>query len=200
MMAQNLVPPLSQLIVWVIYPQHAYKSGTNYFPDTEIRDRMLAVTWRPGAADTVSRVGRLWPDIWSAGVSADLTPAGVERLRAIGLVDQAGGLHMPVIRRGDGLYERLERLGAEHVRLMRTHLPLSDLRRITQAGDTVAFAMAYHDVSWELLRGMVERGMLPLPPALRAGAPATVPLTGVSGLVDAHPAFVAELKKALGIR
>jgi hypothetical protein len=107
---------------------------------------------------------------------------------------------MPVIRRGDALYERLERLGAEHVRQMRRHLPLADLRRVTRAGDKIAFAMAYHDVSWELLRRMVDRGVLSVPAALQAGASGAVPMTGVSGLVDAHPAFIAALKKALGIR
>jgi hypothetical protein len=49
--------PLSSVIVWVVYPAHPFKSGTNYFPDNEIRDQMLAVTWRPRAADTAGRVG-----------------------------------------------------------------------------------------------------------------------------------------------
>jgi hypothetical protein len=200
MMEQTLVPPLSTLLVWVVYPQHPFKSGTNYFPDTEIRDRMLAVTWRPGAADTVHRVGSVWPDVWAASVTRDASPQGLARLRAAGLVDQAGSLHMPIIRRGDALYARLEQLGEEYVRLMRRHLPVSELRGITRADDQVTFTMAYHDVSWEMLRGMVERGVLGVPPALRAGAPGTVSMTGVSGLVDAHPAFIAELKKALGIR
>jgi uncharacterized protein YndB with AHSA1/START domain len=200
MMAEELVPPLSTLIVWVVYPQHPFKSGTNYFPDTEIRDRMLAVTWRPGAADTVPRVGRVWPDVWAAAVTGDATPESLERLRALGLVDQAGALRMPIIRQGDALYERLERLGAVHVRQMRRHLPMADLRRITRADDQVTFSMAYHDVSWELLRRMVDRGMFSVPAALQAGASGTEPMTGVSGLVDAHPAFIAELKKALGIR
>jgi hypothetical protein len=55
-------------------------------------------------------------------------------------------------------------------------------------------------VSWELLRRMVDRGVLSVPAALQAGASGAVPMTGVSGLVDAHPAFIAALKKALGIR
>jgi hypothetical protein len=30
MMEQRRVPPLSTVIVWVVHPQHPFKSGTNY--------------------------------------------------------------------------------------------------------------------------------------------------------------------------
>ena len=58
MMEGGRVPRLSSVIVWVVYPPHPFKSGTNYYPYTEIRDQLLGVTWRPGAADTVSALQR----------------------------------------------------------------------------------------------------------------------------------------------
>jgi len=70
------------------------------------------------------------------------------------------------------------------------------------AGDDekVTFAMAYHDVSWEILKRMVDAGMLAPPPALREAAPQDVPMVGVCAVIDTHPTIQRELRKALGIK
>jgi hypothetical protein len=200
MMEQRLVPPLSRLVVWVVYPAHPFKSGTNYYPDTELRDEMLAVTWRPRAANTIARAGGDWRAILPAALTGATTDEGRQRLRALGLIGEDGRVLVPVVKKSDPLYARLEGLGTEHVRLMAEHLPLHALRRLTGADGQLTFAMAYHDVSWEIVRRMVDRGVLHVPPALREGAADTVALAGVCAVVEAHPAFIAELKKALGIK
>jgi hypothetical protein len=199
MMEEQRVPPLSALIVWVVYPAHPFKSGTNYFPDTELRDRMLAVTWRPGAANTIERVGREWLAVWSAGVNGRATADERSRLAALGLVGDDGQIHVPLVKKEDALYARLEALGREHVRLVAKHLPIPELRALSGADDKVTFAMAYHDVSWEIVSRMVDAGMFAPPAALRQGPSDDVLMRGVCGVVDAHPVFLRELKKALGI-
>jgi hypothetical protein len=200
MMDEQRVPPLSTLIVWVVYPAHPFKSGTNYFPDTELRDRMLAVTWRPGAANTIERIGREWPAVLSAAVNGRATEAERSRLAALGLVGDDGRIRVPVVKKEDALYARLEALGREHVRLVATHLPIPELRALSGADDKVTFAMAYHDVSWEIVSRMVNAGMFAPPAALRQGASDDAPMRGVCAVVDAHPVFLHELKKALGIQ
>jgi hypothetical protein len=60
--------------------------------------------------------------------------------------------------------------------------------------------MAYHDVSWEILRRMVDGKVLVVPPALREGASDDVSMAGVCAVADAHPALIAELEKALRIK
>jgi len=200
MMDQGRVPPLSTVIVWVVYPAHPFKSGTNYYPDTELRDQMLAVTWRPHAADTVGRVGQAWRSIWSAALIGQSTVDERRQLDALGLVDARGRLRVPVVTRQDPLYPRLEALGSEHVRLVARYLPLSELRMLGAVDDKVAFAMAYHDVSWEILKRMVDSQMLVPPPALREAAPQNVSMTGVCAVIDTHPAMLRELKNALGIK
>jgi hypothetical protein len=200
MMEQQLVPPLSQVVVWVVYPAHSFKSGTNYYPDTELRDQMLAVTWRPGAADTVSRVGREWQTLLPGALTGMTTPEGRERLRALDLIGGDGAVKVPVVKRSDGLYTRLQNLGEQHVRLVAQHLPLARLRSLTGVDDRMTFTMAYHDVSWDVLRRMVESGMLSMPAALRDRADDTASMAGVCAVIDSHPAFLAALKKALGIK
>jgi hypothetical protein len=200
MMKERHVPPLSQVVVWVVYPDHPFKSGTNYYPDTELRDQMLAVTWRPRAANTVTRVGSGWRVVWASALGERLTAEEQQRLRGIGLVSESGRARVPVVRKADPLYARLEKLGEQHVRLVAEHLPLAQLTALTGADDKVAFAMAYHDVSWDVLRRMVEGSLLTIPPALRDGAGEDASMAGVCAVIDSHPAFTAELKKALGIK
>jgi hypothetical protein len=200
MMEQRQVPPLSRLVVWVVYPGHPFKSGTNYYPDSELRDQMLAVTWRFGSSNTVGRAGGAWRSVWAAALGEALTAGDRQRLRAMGLTDARERPRIPVVRKTDALYARLEKLSGQHVRLVAEHLPLARLTALTGADRELAFAMAYHDVSWDVLRRMVERGALAVPPALREGAGDDVSMAGVCALIDSHPAFIAELKKALGIR
>jgi hypothetical protein len=200
MMEQRHVPPLSQVVVWVVYPAHSFKSGTNYYPDTELRDQMLAVTWRPGAANTVARVGGEWQTVLPGALTGKTTAEGRQRLRALDLIGEDDQVKAPVVKRSDKLYARLKNLGEHHVQLVAAHLPLARLTSLTGADANLTFTMAYHDVSWDILRRMVENGVLTVPAALRDGAGDTVSMAGVCAIIDSHPAFVAELKKVLGIK
>jgi hypothetical protein len=200
MMEQGRVPPLSQVVVWVIYPHHSFQTGTNYYPDTELRDQMLAVTWRAGAASTTDLVGGAWRTVWSAALTGKIAPEERQRLRLIGLVDERGRVRVPVVTKTDALYTRLKDLGEHHLRLVAEHLPLARLTTLTGADDKLTFAMGYHDVSWDVVRRMVESGVLAVPPALREGAGKHVSMAGVCAVIDMHPGLISELKKALGIK
>jgi hypothetical protein len=200
LMAQGHVPPLSRVVVWVVYPAHSFESGTNYYPNTEMRDQWLAVTWRPGAANTIGRVGAQWRTVWSAALMGTATGDERQRLVALGLLDAAGRVLIPVVKKGDPLYAQLASLGEQHVRLVAKHLPLARLANLTRGDDKLTFAMAYHDVSWDVVRRMVESGRLAVPPALREGASDDVSMAGVCAVIDAHPTLLSELKKALGIK
>jgi hypothetical protein len=200
MMDQGRVPPMSSVIVWVVHPAHPFKSGTNWYPDNEVRDQMLAVTWRPRAANTTGRVGRAWQSIWSAARTGESTGEAHEQLRGLGLVDERGRIRVPVVRKQDALNARLDALGREHVRLVARYLPLPELRVLAGDDDQVTFAMAYHDVSWEILKRMADAGMLAPPPALREGALPDVPMVGVCAIIDTHPTIQRELRKALGMK
>jgi hypothetical protein len=200
MMEHGRVPRLSTVIVWVVYPAHPFKSGTNYYPDTEIRDQMLAVTWRPGAADNVGRFAQEWPMVWSAAFGRETTTEGRQRLSALGLVDSTGRSRLPVVTKKDALYKRLEALAHEHVRLVARHLPVLEIRALSGSDDQTAFAMGYHDVSWEVLMRIVASRMVTPPAALREGAPEDVSMAGVCAIIDTHPVIERELRRTLGMQ
>jgi hypothetical protein len=115
-------------------------------------------------------------------------------------MDATGHILVPVLKKADPLYARLESLAEQHVRLMVEHLPLARLKTLTHADEKLTFAMAYHDASWEVVRRLVESGLLAVPPGLQQGASDNVSMAGVCALVDAHPALMSELKKALGMK
>lgn len=200
MMERGHVPPLSRVLQWVVYPAHAFKSGTNYYPDTELRDQWLAVTWRSGTANTTGRIGGDWQTVWSAAHAGTVAGEDRHRLGRLGLVDTGGRVRVPVVKKTDRLYARLASLGEHHARAVAEHVPLASLMKLTRADEKLTFAMAYHDVSWDIVRRMVEGGRFGVPPALRKGASEDVSMAGVCALVDAHPALISELKKALGIK
>lgn len=199
MMERQLVPPLSRVIEWVVYPPHDYQTGTNYYPDTELRERLLAVSWRPGAADTTGRIGNEWAAVLAAAQGI-ATADQQQRVRALGLLDDSGRARVPVVERTDALYARLEALGRRHVDAVAEHLPVRQVRDLAEVNDKAAFAMAYHDVSWQVLRRLVDGGLVALPPALRRGAEPDESLAGTCAAVDVHPGMLDELKKALAIR
>lgn len=199
MMKWGHVPPLSRFVVWVVYPPHAYASGTNYYPNTELRDQLLAVTWRDRARSPISRVGTEWQAVWSAAATGKPTPDEAERLRALGLMDKTGRVLVPLVTKADPLYAKMQSLGEQHVRLVAEHLPLDRLASLARVSQQVAFAMAYHDVSWDILRRMVDRGLLAVPPALKEGAGENTSMAGTCAVAEAHPGFVSEIRKALGI-
>jgi hypothetical protein len=98
LMKGGYVPPLSKVVVWVVHPAHPFKSGTNYYPDSEVRDFMLAVTWRPEAIRTINRIGGDWQIVWDAALTGPALPKVRERLRALGLVNRHDRLLVPVVR------------------------------------------------------------------------------------------------------
>jgi hypothetical protein len=199
MMERRWVPPLSQLIEWVVYPAHSFKTGTNYFPDDELRDQMLAVTWRPESANTIGRVGGEWRVVLPAALRGTATADERPHLESLGFIGPDGRVNVPVVRASDPLYASLRDLAEQHVQAIVEHLPLTELQRLTAADEKMTVAMAYHDASWEVLRRMVDRGSLIVPAGLEQGASDDVSMVGVCAVVDTHPAFLAELKNALGI-
>ena len=103
------------------------------------------------------------------------------------------------VRDGDGVRSRIWTVVVTSSSVLE-HLPLARFTTLTGADDKLAFAMAYHDVSWDVVRRMVESGVLAVPPALREGADDNVSMAGVCAVIDMHPGLLSELKKALGIK
>lgn len=64
----------------------------------------------------------------------------------------------------------------------------AEVSQIVEADPRLAFAMAYHDTGWELLRLLIGRGKLEAPPALTD--PDADSMVGTIGVVAGFPPFL----------
>lgn len=202
MMQRGLVPPLGRLVAWAVYPAHPLRSGTNYYPDTELRDYWLMVTWRAGAANTVGRAGTSWDIIYRAAMDErPLTAAERATLAELDLVDAAGQLQIPVLHRGDSLYDLLRSAAGRHVAFLEQRMPLVELAALSGVDRQHTFAMAYHDISWGVLDLLIRADTMEIPSALKRGANGTQPsLRGVVGLTPVHAPFADLIRAAIDTR
>lgn len=202
MTERSLVPPLSQLIAWSVYPDHPFRSGTNYYPDSELRDHWIMVSWRAGGSNTAGILGSVWSLAYDAAVHGrSLSAPDVARLGRAGLVDDLGHLQLPVLKAGDPLIDTLRLLATRYVELLARRLPLDSLTVLTGVDARHSFAMAYHDVSWDIVQALVLSGQVSVPAALEpvhSARPAA--MRGVAAIVPAYPPFVAQIRAAIGRR
>lgn len=196
---RQLVPPLGHLIAWVVFPDHPFRSGTNYYPDTEIRDHWLMVTWRAGGANTTGLIGGIWELVYRAAVGGP--PLGREergRLAELGIVDDAGQVQLPVLREGDPLHELLQDVARRYVDLLEERMPLERLADVTRVDRRHTFAMAYHDISWGILDRLVLSGRIDVPPALMRQADDARPsMRGAAALTPAYAPFIDLIRGAI---
>jgi hypothetical protein len=203
MMRRQLVPPLGHLIAWVVYPDHPFRSGTNYFPDTELRDHWLMVTWRAGGANTVGIIGGSWELVYGAAL-AGRALSEVERrgLAQINLVDVRGDALVPLLRDADPLLERLRSAAERYVGFLERRMPLERLVALSRTDRQHAFAMAYHDISWDILERLNRAGGLAVPAALerRAATSGSSSMVGVVTVSPVHAEFADLIRAAIQSR
>jgi hypothetical protein len=198
----SLVPPLGHLIAWVVYPDHPFRSGTNYYPDTELRDYWLMVTWRAGAANTTGPVGNSWEPIYRLAVSGEpITADEKTRLRQLGVLDESGQLKWPVLRNGEVLHDFLQDVARRYVQFLEREMPLQVLVELSGVDKQHAFAMAYHDVSWGILERLSRSGQIDVPHALTPGASDTEPsMAGSAALTPVYSPFLDLIRAAIESR
>jgi hypothetical protein len=200
--ASGVVPPLSPEIVWVVYPQHPNKSGTNYYPNDQITATFLMVTWVPGPGDhpaTISTVGRNWRQIYETGLSGK-KPAAEDAavLERLGLLDANGRSRVPVVRAQDSLYRELRVAARDYLAIVHRDLPVREISKRFDIDERIAFAMAYHDASWEVLQLALDHGLLRRPASLTSDGDNRA--AGAESLIDAYPPFIKLVRVALDTR
>jgi hypothetical protein len=199
MMERGLVPPLGQVIAWSVYPDHPFRSGTNYYPDDELRDHWLMVTWRPDARNTITEVGAHWRELFALALDGNRSsPAAIDALLQVGLADSAGVVALPVLSQSDPLLESLKAVADRYVEYLERHMPLDSLMAVTGVGRRYTFAMAYHDVSWDIVGRLVRAGRFNVPGALAASSAGDSPsMRGVAAIVPAEQRFTRLIRAAL---
>lgn len=193
LVTRELVPPLAPVVAWVAYPGHGFRSGTNYYPDTELRSHWLMVSWRGGGMNTTGPIARTWELLYRSGIEGQ--PIGAreqQELAALGVVGDGGTVEFPVIQDGDTLQALLQSTARRYVDHLAAHLPHQEIMEAAGAGRPQAFVMAYHDVSWEILGRLSRSGAIHTPVALMRREPGVEPATlrGVFAAAPVHAPFV----------
>jgi hypothetical protein len=203
MMQRKLVPPIGHLIAWVVYPDHPFRSGTNYYPDSEIRDQWLMVSWRGGGSNTTGLVGASWALVYRAAVDrSQLSDVERAKLAELDLVDERGQLQVPVLTDGDPLLQALQVAARRYVDFLEHRMPLEPLMTLSRADRQRTFAMAYHDISWGILERLNRSGRLAVPAALERRFPmsGTTSMRGVAAVSPVYRGFADLIRAAIQSR
>lgn len=187
MVGRGLVPPLTTVVAWVVYPEHPWKTGTNYVPE-EAADYFMAISWTPQGT-SLSHLYEGWRLIYeSALAGSPVSVAAADRLHAVNLLAADGTPLLPVIAAGDPLYGQLQRLAGRVLVEMTEHLPLAELEVLTGLERRLLFTMAYHDIGWSMLRLAADSGRMKRPPALTEST--ATDMRGAAAIIELHPPFL----------
>lgn len=191
---RGLVPPLSPVRYWAVYPPEPVAPGTNYYPDEAIGEYSLVVTWEPRGANVGDVLGRNSRAVMEAALSDGKPDAS---LRGTGILDENGDLKIPVLRPDDPLLNHLRQSSAKYAGLLEKAMPVRELDGLTGAHDPrLTFAMAYHDVTYQLLSHYLTTAQVKLPPALRPGDSGSN-LRGTAAIVPVFPPFIRMIEAAV---
>ena len=97
-------------------------------------------------------------------------------------------MRIPVVPAEDPLYGRLRELAGYALELVARALPLAELQALTGLERRLLFAMAYHDIGWEVLRLAVESGRVERPAALTSGD--ATDMRGAAAVIALYPPFL----------
>lgn len=183
MVGRGLVPPLTALVAWVVHPEHPWKTGTNYVPE-EPSTAFMAITWTPGGS-SLSRLYDDWRPVYESALAGrPVSPAAGARLTELGLLTGDGSVAIPVVLADDPLYARLRELTGHLLELVSEAMPTEELHTLTGLEPRLVFAMAYHDVGWEVLRLAEESGRVAPPPIHGSD------MRGAAAVIGAYPPFL----------
>jgi hypothetical protein len=190
---EGFVPPIAPVRYWVVYPPNAATAGTSYFPQQEIGEFFFAVTWTPKGADTTDPIRQNSIALLAAALRGGKLPG---RLSGTGLVDENGDLRIPVLRPGDQLLEHLRQASDKYAKVVTAAIPVREFQRLTGADHQLAGAMAYHDVTYELLSRLQSEGKITLPPALQARVHNS-DLRGTTAIIPVYQPFIGMIEAAM---
>ena len=197
---KNLVPPLNPAINWVIYPQSIYKTGTNYYPDTELRDFWVVVSWSPNGSNTLGLVGGSWELVYNSalGDSSSLNNNDKVYLRQLGLMNNQEEVTFPVIYSEDTFYNDLKVISNTYLSLLEENLPNEKFSQIIGRDEKYSWAIAYHNISWEILDRLINDNIISQPDALKPkhASSEAIQMTGVCSVISVYQPFVDQIMEA----
>ena len=186
----RVTPPLSPAATWVIYPEHPYKTGTNLFPGRIDTPWFLAVTWSPTHKAQLARLEEAADTFIAVVNGRPVSDSAWRSLGFLGLLGPDGKPAVPILRANDPLLESCRTLAQRWASAVQRALNSRLIAQRLEVELHLAWAMAYHDVSWSALADLVRLHLVPPLPAAGFEPPAH----GSAVLVPADPLFLSVLR------
>jgi len=200
MLERSMVPPLDTVVNWVVYPQHKFKTGTNYYPDTELKDFWVVVSWSPEGSNTLGMLGGSWSSIYRLALHGvdSLSSQEIDLLTSMNLINSEQEAYFPVIHTEDTFFDDLKNTTDIYLNLMEKSLSTEDFQQIIGSNRKLCRAIAYHDISWEILGRLVNEGVIQRPMPLSVGNLTTEDdLTGVCSVFATYQPFIDDIMNVL---
>jgi hypothetical protein len=193
----GVATPLVPAVTWVIYPQHPFKSGTNYYPGRIGPPAYLAATWTPAVRSHLLGIEVAADGFLKLMVAGRITDSARTSLRTAGLLSDSVKPAVPVIRANDPLLADLHTASSAYFATLRREIDSDLLARRLHCPPGVAWAMAYHDIGWSVLQSLVDSGLV-APFGISLAGPVGPAPAGTTALVPADSAFARVLRAAAG--
>ncbi|MBR9999352.1 MAG: hypothetical protein KFF73_10290, partial [Cyclobacteriaceae bacterium] len=195
MVDREMVPPLTELMTWVIYPPHPYKTGTNYYPNEEFRDFWIVVSWSPYDNGMPGEIGSEWNIVYNAALQPDeLTGPDKAWLKEMGLMNQDQEILFPAIHEDDQFFNHLQEMAGSYLDKLR-NVSIEPYQEITTQNSKYTWCIIYHDISWEIMKRLEEDYVVNRPGALSERDSGTA--TGINSVIPVYQPFIDQIFEAL---
>jgi hypothetical protein len=150
---------------WLIYPSHPFQAGTNSANNSFGH---LKVTWSRNTPNpnAISRVIWQYASQLAQAIEQDRAVESADAKNTLGkygLLDESGKVRLYTIKADSEEAKSYAELGAEFGRQMMTQLDVKKVADILDVSPGVAFVVAYHEISWQLLQDLSEKKVLSVP-------------------------------------
>jgi hypothetical protein len=150
---------------WLIYPSHPFQAGTNSANNSFGH---LRVTWSHNTPNpnAISRVIWQHASQLAQAIEQDRAVESADAKNALskyGLLDESGKVRLYTIKADSEAAKSYAELGAEFGRQMMIQLDAKKVAQMLDVSPGVAFVIAYHEISWQLLQDLSEKKVLKVP-------------------------------------
>lgn len=160
-------------ISWLMYPNHPYDCGTNTYDD--LQTGKIKITWSTTTALTPSAPWVLYETIkkYDNQLTQSLTTGqpiknqqAKQDLAQYGLVDNRGQLTAYIIDSNSQAAQIFYQLGLEFGRKVMAHLDVQKVTDLLDVTPEQALVISYHELCYETLKQLTEKGSLQVPEIL----------------------------------
>ena len=156
---------ISQGYSFCVFPVNTFQAGTNFY---EWEENMMAVSHSQGAMEHIDKLmGPYGSEIIKIAVAqAPLKPELKDALIPYGLIDSQGRLRVLTYEKGSPRYNLFKQLGEQYASEIGKAIDTEALSTRLKLTTDQCFVIAFHEASWEVLKLLHQKEILPRPPVL----------------------------------